>query len=61
MLKPNLRRSLDVKADADEALQAARDMPAGPERVEALKMAGKLRNSADARGLIFAKRGRPPK
>lgn len=50
----------DFEADADEALAAARKMPPGPERIEALKAAGKLRNAADVYGIIFAKRGRPP-
>lgn len=53
--------SHDFEADADEALAAARDMPPGPERIEALKMAGKLRSAADVYGIIFAKRGRPSK
>jgi len=48
-------------AKAIEALEAARLMPAGQEKTEALKKAGMLRNNADMRGLSFAKRGRPPK
>ena len=55
------QRSHDFEAEADEALQAARDMPPGPERIEALKAAGKLRHAADVYGVIFAKRGRPAK
>jgi hypothetical protein len=47
------------EASADGALEAARNMPPGPERNDALKAAGMLRNTADAFGLIFAKRGRP--
>jgi hypothetical protein len=54
-------RSSDFGADADEALEAARDMPPGPERIEALKAAGMLRNAADVCGVIFTKRGRPSK
>jgi len=46
---------------AVEALELARLMPPGPERSEALKLASQLRCTADARGLIFAKRGRPRK
>jgi hypothetical protein len=46
---------------ASEALEIARSMPPGPEKAEALKKAGMLRNAADIRGLFFAKRGRPPK
>ena len=50
---------LDTKAVA--ALEEARDMPPGPERTEAMKKAGILRNAADIQGLFFAKRGRPAK
>jgi hypothetical protein len=48
-------------AKATEALEAARLMPAGQEKNEALKKAGILRNAADIHGVFFAKRGRPPK
>jgi hypothetical protein len=54
-------RSSDFGADADEALEAAREMPPGPERIEALKAAGMLRNAADVFGVTFTKRGRPSK
>jgi hypothetical protein len=56
----------DLKTEADEALDAARSMPNGPEENEALKKAGMLRKAADdAAGITFAKRGeatavRPP-
>ena len=43
------------------ALEAARAMPNGPEKTEALKRAGLLRKAADAAGISFAKRGRPRK
>jgi hypothetical protein len=43
---------------AADALELARLMPPGPERSEALKLASQLRCTTDARGLIFAKRGR---
>jgi hypothetical protein len=46
---------------AVDALELARVMPPGPERNEALKLASLLRCAADARGLVVAKRGRPPK
>ena len=46
---------------ANDALERARLLPPGPERNEALKLAGLLRTSADARGPVFAKRGRPRK
>ena len=36
-------------------------MPSGPEKIEALKKTGQLRKAADAQGISFAKRGRPPK
>jgi hypothetical protein len=58
--KQTPQRSHDFEATADEALQAARDMPPGHERTEALKAAEMLRNAADVFGLIFAKPGRPP-
>ena len=58
-MKRKPQRSHDLEADADQALAAARNLPPGPERSEALKAAGKLRNAADVSGLIFAKRGRP--
>jgi hypothetical protein len=53
--------AIDWDAKATEALEAARLMPPGQEKTEALKKAGMLRNSADMRGIFFAKRGRPPK
>jgi hypothetical protein len=59
--KQSSQRSHDSEAEADEALRAAQDMPPGPERVEALKAAGRLRNATDVYGVIFAKRGRPSK
>jgi hypothetical protein len=50
-------RSLDAKAA--DALRKARAMPPGAMRTEALKRAGLLQLSADRRGVILAKRGRP--
>jgi hypothetical protein len=52
---------LDWDHLAADALELARLMPPGPERNEALKLASQLRCAADARGLVFAKRGRPRK
>jgi hypothetical protein len=46
---------------AADALEVARRMPPGPERSQALKLASLLRCAADARGLVFPKRGRPRK
>jgi len=51
----------DLDAEAEEALELARSMPSGPEKIEALKKAGLLRKAANAQGISFAKRGRPPK
>jgi hypothetical protein len=51
----------DLDAEASAALLAARLMPAGPEKAEALRRAGLLRNAADTQvGIVFARRGRPP-
>jgi hypothetical protein len=52
---------LDLDDEAVVALEAARAMPYGPERTEAMKKAGLLRNAAALHGLVFAKRGRPAK
>ena len=57
----DLRPKLDLEAEALAALEVARTMPPGPERNEAMKQAGILRNAADLQGLFFAKRGRPTK
>jgi hypothetical protein len=51
----------DLDAKALAALFEAREMPPGPERTEAMKKAGILRNAADLQGIFFAKRGRPAK
>jgi len=55
------RPKLDLDAQALIALEEARKMTPGPERTEAMKRAGILRNAADLQGLFFAKRGRPTK
>jgi hypothetical protein len=55
------RDRLEKDEAAADALELARQMAPGPERNEALKAAGALRRSADQRGLVFAKRGRPRK
>jgi hypothetical protein len=55
------RDRVDFDVAAADALELARQMPPGPERNEALKLAGALRRSADDRGVVFAKRGRPRK
>lgn len=55
------RDRLEWDEAAADALELARQMAPGPERNEALKLAGTLRRSADERGVVFAKRGRPRK
>jgi hypothetical protein len=55
------RSKLDLDVEALAALEEAREMPHGPERTEALKKAGLLRNAADSKGIVFARRGRPTK
>jgi len=55
------RPRLDLEAEALAALESARMMAPGPERTEAMKRAGILRNAAELRDLLFAKRGGPPK
>jgi hypothetical protein len=63
MMKSNQKplRVHEIQNAANEALDAARNLAPGTERIEALKKAGLLRNAADQNGLIFAKRGRPAK
>jgi len=51
----------DLQIEAMVALEQARALPHGPARSEALKRAGLLQNAADMQGVLFAKRGRPPK
>ena len=55
------RDQIDQEMVAADALERARLLPPGPERNEALKRASLLRCSAEARGPLFAKRGRPRK
>ena len=52
---------LDLDAEALAALDEARALPHGPERTEAMKKAGMLRNAADLQRVLFAKRGDPRK
>lgn len=59
--KKEPRPQADLDAEALMALEEARAMQPGPERTEAMKRAGILRNAADLQGLFFAKRGRPAK
>ena len=51
----------DLQARALAALEEARAVPPGPERREAMKKAGMLRNAAALRGMFFAKPRRLPK
>jgi hypothetical protein len=55
------RPKVDLEAEAMAALERARNLPPGPERTEAMKKAGILRNALDLQGVFFAKRGRPAK
>jgi len=57
----NKRSELDLDAEAQAALDDARAMPQGPERIAAMKKAGILRKAADSHGITYAKRGRPTK
>ena len=59
--KMGWRPELDLDAVALAALDEARALPHGPERTEAMKKAGMLRNAADLQRVLFAKRGRPAK
>jgi len=52
---------LDQEILAVDALEKARLLPPGPQRNEALKLASLLRCTADSKGPVFAKRGRPRK
>jgi hypothetical protein len=54
-----LRPKRDLETEALAALEAARKMAPGPERTEAMKRAGILRNAADMQGLLSPKRERP--
>jgi hypothetical protein len=58
---PQHDQESDPDTCAAEALENARAMPHGAARSEAMKKAGLLRNAADLRGLMFAKKGRPRK
>jgi hypothetical protein len=59
--KAGAQTKQDLQIEAMVALEQARALPHGPARSEALKRAGLLQNAADMQGLLFAKRGRPPK
>jgi hypothetical protein len=59
--KKHPQPDIDLDAQAQMALSEARAMPPGPERSEAMKKAGILRNAADKGGMAFAKLGRPQK
>ena len=56
-----IQSELNLDEQAQLALDEARALPPGPEKTEALRKAGRLRNAADANGFTFAKLGRPPK
>jgi hypothetical protein len=50
----------ELDARATKALKAAREMPMGAKRIEALKEASRLRLAADRKG-VKTPLGRPPK
>jgi hypothetical protein len=52
---------IDREIRAADALEKARLLPPGPERNAALKLASRLRCTAESQGPVFAKRGRPRK
>ena len=58
--KEGLAGKHDLEVQASAALDEARAMPHGPERTEAMKKAGTLRNAALCKK-SFPKQGRPPK
>jgi len=47
----------DLDERAQTALEEARALPPGPEKAQALRKAGILRNAAEKRVTLFAKRG----
>ena len=55
-----VRPKIDLQAEAIAALEAARTLPPGPQRTDALKKAGIQQKAVDGMGLLFAKLGRPP-
>jgi hypothetical protein len=57
----SIEEDRDWDAEAAEALEAARLLPPGPEKIAALKQAGMLQNTAVKAGIVFQRRGRPPK
>jgi hypothetical protein len=57
----NPRPKLDLEAEALAALERACVMAPGPERTEAMKRAGVLKNAVELQGLLLAKRGTSPK
>jgi hypothetical protein len=57
----NPRPRLDLETESLAVLEAARAMPPGPERTEAMKRAGILRNAAELKALLIVSGGRPPK
>jgi hypothetical protein len=61
MVATTTKTDRDLDAEAEEALEAARAMPAGTAKSEAMKRAGLLRKAADAQRISYAMRGRPPK
>jgi hypothetical protein len=59
--KKDWRPELDLDAEALTALDEARVLPHGPERTEAMKKAGMLRNAADLQKYYLRSGGDPRK
>ena len=57
----NPKPRLDLEAEALAALEEARALPHGPERTEAMKRAGILRNAVELQGLFSIKPERSAK
>jgi hypothetical protein len=57
----NPKPRLDLEAEALAALETARALPHGPERTEAMKRAGILRNAVELQGLFSTKPERSAK
>ena len=54
-------RRPELDLDAEARAEEARAMPHGPERAQAMKKAGNLRNPAELLGIAYSRRGRPAK
>jgi hypothetical protein len=57
----NESNNRDLDAKAINALVEAQNMPPGPEQIEALNKATRLRRAADTYNYLFSSELRPPK